>query len=985
MIFGRLPSLMTALLCLCFSLPFPMAAQPAAQGQANGQAQPAQAPQPKKQNPFEVVPQSTEPAKAPPGQQPALEPPKPLEQPKPSALENTVEAIEFRGARRVPQDTLRALISTKKGDNFDPEVLRRDFMALWNTARFDDIVLESEPGKVGLIVRFVVVERRVVRSIKYEGIKSITVSEILDRFKERKVGLSVESQYDPNKVQRATVVLKEFLSERGHQYATVDPQIRQIPPSSLEVTFNIDEGPKVKVGHITIKGNQVMSSKDAIRAMKNSHPIGIPYAPFGLESIWSKTYDATKLDEDKERLREAYRDRGYFTAKVLDQDVKIRKIPPGHLHIPLIYPNHKEQILADINVPVEEGRQYHLNKITFSGVKLFRTPDTLMKPLFGMQQGDVFSTAKLRKGFENLKKLYGEFGYIDAVTEPQFDIIPNSDKIDLTLTAEEGKQFFVRRIDFAGNTTTRDKVIRREILLDEGDIFNSRLWELSLLRLNQLGYFEVLKEGEAADIKRNTQSSTVDITLKVKERGKNSIGLTGGISGIAGSFVGLNYSTNNFLGLGETLSLGSQLGTRMKSVNLGFTEPYFLDKPLQVGVVVYIRDFNYNQAREASILSGQNLIPLYNSIGQNNLLNYAQNSHGINFSVSYPLRRSFTRVGVTVGYDISNINVLSTAATQYFEYLYFQRIDGPNALNGVKTATVTPSLSYNTVNHPLNPTGGKSLFASVAVAGPVLGGNVRTIRPTVDAKYFHVSPHWKKNVIALHVMGSLLTGYAGDVAPPFSRTYIGGEQDIRGFQIWGISPVAYIPSSATVNVLNADGTQRTQKTIVNGLPTQTPATQTIPYYQLVFPGGDTQVVTNAEYRIPIIGPVTLAPFVDFGINKIALPGQLRLNPLRVAQLNAQFPQAGFTERAQIAPGTQAPRMSTGLELQVLLPVVNAPFRVYWAYNPLLVRTNLQEPIVADRSYFPNNATFLNAVGTYGTATPFLEQHSTFRFTIGRTF
>ena len=250
MILGRLPSLMTALLCLCLSLPFAVVAQqPAPPVPANGQAKPAQAPQPNKQNPFETSPQSTEPPKPPPGQ-PALEPPKPAEKPAAAPLENTVEAIEFRGARRVPQDTLRALISTKKGDNFDPEVLRRDFMALWNTGRFDDIVLETEPGKVGVIIRFVVVERRVVRSIKYEGIKSVTVSEILDRFKERKVGLSVESQYDPNKVQRATVVLKEFLSERGHQYATVDPQIRQIPPSSLEVTFNVDEGPKVKVGNI---------------------------------------------------------------------------------------------------------------------------------------------------------------------------------------------------------------------------------------------------------------------------------------------------------------------------------------------------------------------------------------------------------------------------------------------------------------------------------------------------------------------------------------------------------------------------------------------------------------------------------------------------------------------------------------------------------------------------------------------------------------
>ncbi len=679
MILCRLPSLTTVLVCLCFCLPFSVVGQ-----QATPVAPTPQAPAQNKQNPFETVPESAEPAKpAQPGQtpkQPTFEAPKaaPVE-PKPESLENTVESIEFRGARRVPQDTLRALIFTKKGDKFDQDTLRRDFMALWNTSRFDDITLESEQGKVGIIIRFVLVERRVVRSIKYEGIKSVTVSEILDRFKERKVGLSVESQYDPNKVQHATVVLKEFLSERGHQYATVDPQLRQIPPSSLEVTFNVNEGPKVKVGKITIVGNDVMSSKDAIRAMKNSHPIGIPYSIF-LENLFAKTYDASKLEEDKERLREAYRDRGYFTAKVLDADVKIHKVPPGKFHVPLIYPN-KEQILADITVPVEEGRQYHLNKISFSGVKLFRTPDTLMKPLFGMSQGDVFSTAKLRKGFENLRKLYGEFGYIDAVTEPTFDIIPNSDKIDLTLTAEEGKQFFVRRIDFAGNTTTRDKVIRREILLDEGDIFNSRLWELSLLRLNQLGYFEVLKEGEAADIKRNPQASTVDITLKVKEKGKNSIGLTGGVSGIAGSFVGLNYSTNNFLGLGETLSLTSQLGTRQRDVSLGFTEPYFLDKPLQLGFVVYLRRFNYNQGREASILSGQNLIPLYNELGTQNLLNYVQNSHGFNVSASYPLRRSFTRIGITYGYDISNINVLTTASAQYFEYLYFQRIDGPEALH----------------------------------------------------------------------------------------------------------------------------------------------------------------------------------------------------------------------------------------------------------------------------------------------------------------
>src|SRR5581483_179653 len=443
-----------------------------------------------------------------------------------------------------------------------------------------------------LIVRFVVVERPVVRSIKYEGAKSVTVSEILDRFKERKVGLSVESQYDPNKVQRAAVVLKEFLAERGRQFATVDPQVRQIPPSSLEITFNVNEGPKVKVGKIDVVGNQVFSDRAVIRAMKNLRPIGIPHSIL-LENIFSKTYDASKLEQDTDMVRNAYQEKGYFTAKVLDPKVSLRDVGGKGFKIPLFKPN-KPGKRADITVPLEEGRQYHLNKITFAGVKLFRTPETLMRPLFQMQSGDVFSTGKLRKGLENMRKLYGEFGYIDFVPEPSFDIIPNTDKIDLTLTADEGKQFFVRRIDFSGNVTTRDKVIRRELLLDEGDMFNTRLWDLSILRLNQLGYFEVLKEGEAADIKRNTQTNTVDVTLKVKERGKNSIGLNGGVSGIAGSFMGFNYSTNNFLGLGETLSLDAQLGTRLRSVSFGFTEPYFLDRPLQLGFEVHLTRFNYD-------------------------------------------------------------------------------------------------------------------------------------------------------------------------------------------------------------------------------------------------------------------------------------------------------------------------------------------------------------------------------------------------------
>jgi outer membrane protein insertion porin family len=656
----------------------------------------------------------------------------------------------------------------------------------------------------------------------------------------------------------------------------------------------------------------------------------------------------------------------------------------GGFRIPLFNPNRPGK-KADLTVTVEEGKQYRLGNINFVGVKLFRTPETLMKPLFQMGQGDIFSTERLRKGLENMRKLYGEFGYIDFVPEPGFDINQNDGTIDLTLTADEGKQFFVRRIDFAGNNTTRDKVIRRELLLDEGDMFNTRLWELSILRLNQLGYFEALKENEAADIKRNTQTNTVDITLKVKERGKNTIGLNGGVSGIAGSFVGFNYSTNNFLGLGETLSIDSQLGDRLRDVSFGFTEPYFLDRPLQLGFVVYLRRFNFDQGREVSLLTGRNYIPFYEALGTDNLLNYSQNGKGFSVSASYPLRRSFARVGITYGYDNSNIAVSSTASRQYFEYINFQGIGGPNSLQGIKTSRVVPSYSYNTVNHPISPTAGRSLFISTEFSGSVLGGNVNMVRPVIDAKYFRPSPINRKHILAFHGMASLLTGYGGKVAPPFSRTYIGGEQDIRGFEIWGISPVAFVASETSVNVLNDDGSARYQRVTIDGVEQSVPITQRIPIYQLVFPGGDTQMVGNFEYRIPIAGPVTLAAFYDFGLNKIMLTNQLRMNDDRVSELNTRFPQANFDGRARIAPGTQRPRMSTGLELQVMLPVVNAPFRLYWAYNPMIVQEFLQPPIVADRSMFPNNATFLNSIASFGQATPFFERRRMFRFTIGRTF
>ncbi len=575
MMFPRPGGLRTLIVCLAGFLPL-LAQQPAPQ-------QPPPPPQQKKANPCEAVQHAPE---APKPTAPGLQP-----NPDRPPTDN-VEAIEFRNARRVPADTLRAMIATKVGEPYDPQVVDRDLITLWNTTRFNDLHTEREPGTTGWIVRFVLVERPIVRNIKYDGLKSIQQSEVLDRFKEKKVGLTTESMYDPNKVQHARNVLLDYLAERGRQFATVEPELHQVPPSALEIVFKVDEGPKVKVHDITFHGNNTFTHRELLRPMVNLHPIGIPDSIF-FESIWAKTFDSTKLDEDQERLEEFYRDHGNFLAKVTGASVKTADFASGRFRLPLIWSN-KPGKGSDIDITIEEGRQYHLNKVNYVGSKLFKTPEVLFAQVLGMHQGDVFSTAKLRKAIEEFRKLYGTFGYIDFLAEPDPEPIPGTDKMDLTWTFDEGHQFYVRRIDFSGNTTTRDKVIRRQLLVDEGEVFNKALWEVSILRLNQLGYFEVLKEADATTYSEDTKNNTVDITLKVKERAKNSIQLQGGVSGISGSFVGLSYSTNNFLGQGETISISTQVGTRTTSANLKlhgavFPGPRLSSRRLCVHIAVQLR------------------------------------------------------------------------------------------------------------------------------------------------------------------------------------------------------------------------------------------------------------------------------------------------------------------------------------------------------------------------------------------------------------
>ncbi len=894
-----------------------------------------------------------------------------------------IESIGFRGQRRIPVGTLRARIFSHAGDVYDENALERDFMALWNTGFLDDVRLEvaDDPANGNKIVTFYVREKKLVRSIDYKGLTSVEQSDVLDAFKKEKVGLSIQAQYDPVVIKHAEVVLQELLAAHGKMFATVRHRTRNIPPNSVALTFIVVEGPKVKLGTIAFQGNTVFNDHQLVRAMKYSRPSGAP--PW---FYWfHKTYDKDRIEGDLENIRDLYRDHGYFYA--LPKEPETKMVDTGR-RWPFYFWSWGNGKRVDIKIGIEEGVQYRLGTFHIRGNKLF--PQDRLATVLGMKPGDVFALSKVRKAIENYTKLYGNWGYINFTASP--DIEPDNKRkvINLALDFEEDNQFRVHRIDFSGNTKTRDKVIRRELLVDEGSVFSSQMWEYSVLKMNQLGFFDEIKK-EDYDIKQNAKDKTVDVLVKVKEKGKNSIGFSGGISGLAGNFVGLNYATNNFLGLGATLSLGLQWGTFQKMYSFGFTEPYLFDKPITAGFTVYKSDYNYNQIRQLAIYSGINPNLLAQSqYGQYYGQNFTQNSDGFTMFASYPLRRSFARLGLTYSFSRSSLQAFSSASESYFEAINFSGLTGPNSLSGIISSQIMPTYLYSTINSSWMPTRGKYLYAAIGFTGSAIGGNVNTIRPVVEMKYFKPVQNVRSDhptSIGMRLLVSSVIGYGGRVVPPFSRFYIGGEEDVRGFDIRTASPMAFYPTVVSVCNRDNNGNPITG-TNQNGKSTGTCGSSTsFPINSPIFPGGDTEAVFNFEYRVPIVGSTaSLAYFVDAGANMALFPNQLKLAAGSLSSIESQYTYFPIpSELKPVAVTNYRPRVSTGFDLQLLLPVVNAPIHIFYGYNLLRVNDIITPPqTLPPESLFPNEATYIDALRNF---VPFRlkERSGRLGFTVVRTF
>jgi outer membrane protein insertion porin family len=814
-----------------------------------------------------------------------------------------IQDVQVRGNHRVPTDTIKYRIQTKVGDAVSPTTISRDVKELYSLGYFDDIRVEQQAGVRGPVIVFYVQERRFIREVKYEGLHSVTTSEIVQRLKDRKIDISPNSPYDPVRIRRAEAAVKQIFAERGYLNTEIEVRADDVEPGSATVTFAVDEGAKVKIQNITIDGNQAFSDRELKRVMKlikESRPL-FPR---------NDTYDDLKLNDDIARIRMHYAGNGYVRANVQEPSVETKRMTiyrtlpfvkpafPWGIPVP-VWKTHVDRI--HLTLTIEENTQYRVGEVTVVGNEEFSS-DTV-RFMLGVIPGTIYNEERLRRGLDNLRNLYGSRGYINFTAVPTYNFAEGEKTVNLTVNIEEERKFVVNRISFSGNTTTRDKVIRRELMLSEGDVFNSTSWDRSLVKLNQLGYFEQIRP-EDAEMKLDPVKSSVDINLKVKERNGDRIAFNGGVSSISGSFLGVSYSNSNFLGLGKTMSLNLEGGTTMSQYQFSFTEPYLLSSRLSTSFSLFSTNYQYDQSN----------------------FNLGQKRNGFSVSGSYPLG-VFHRLGLSYQFDNSHISSVDAATREFFSTL----TRGDQNVSTYFTRRLISSYSFNSVNNPNNPTKGYSIVGSMESGGGLLGGNVNFYRPSFEFKAFR-PVRGGRNALAMRVSGSFVQSFGNKSVPFYERFFMGGDYDLRGFDYRTLSPIAWISRTT-------DGVQ---------------------HDDIVRVGGDTQLLLNLEYRIPIAAPITLAPFVDVGnswvLNSRALQRQVTDSLGRVQSENVRF-----------LPGTNAGlRMSTGIELQITMPVLNLPIRLIFALNPSRVDQTYTGP-------------------TTGTLLPVREPSRAFKFSIGKTF
>jgi outer membrane protein insertion porin family len=980
-----------------------------------------------------------------------------------------VESVEVEGNRRLRDEDILYHIQTRPGDTYNEAQIQRDYQALLNLPFFDKTkvrVATTDGPRGGKVVIFEVVELPVIRELTFKGLKSIGEADVLKEFREQRVGVTKETTYDPVKVNTARRVIKELLSQHGHPNAVVEAVTEEVSQTSIALTFDVDERDRVRIVELDFEGNQHFSDGELRGAMKLVKEAGLMSRFRGQDILHLE-----KLDYDlRKNVVDHMRSKGYLEART--GEPRVEGLGPkrtGFPILPLPIISSTDEGLRVI-VPVVEGKLYRLGEIKIEGNSIYS--EELIRQVIGLRAGEIANGARIGKAvYEDLKNLYGRSGFIQYEPDITPEFKPNPQKpdegiADFTITINEGKQFTLRRLEFLGNTYTRDNVLRREVAVNEGDIFDRQLWEFSVLKLNQLGFFDPIDKDKDAELRPDEEKGEVDINLRVSERGRNQIAFNGGVSGIGGSFFGLDYSTNNLLGRGESLSFQFAFGNRQKSILFSFTEPYVKDRPISVGFSLYTQSQKFfgegtflSQNQEA-IGGAVGDLTSFLTVGEENL--FTQNTTGGSVYATSPLSefwrprsRRFvqvaraSRIGLSYAFSRSSIEepaVNEQGNSSNFIPVVFKQ---PN----IATSRITPSFVYDTRNGTIDPTQGSQVAASLAVAG--LLGDVRTIQPTLSFTSFRAVRRKRSEkpevfgfrIVAGHVRSFGLTSRIGQAqetslsfingVPIYERFFLGDEFTIRGYNVRSIAPIAPLDVFVTSRNVSVSATPSGNLAPIDGIPenlrqqlvalgtfTGTSGANSVQIdRQFRFYGGDTQLLGNFEYRIPIFGPVALAAFADIGtaFNLTApsdqifstefladqpfLSGRGGLNGL----VKGRYPQLAYltSNGALLVQGDRVITQEEFASLQrvgPLDPINGLPFGV----QPVFLRGEAQTNTVArfSQSLFSKISDYRSSVGLElriqmpvinvpfrfiyainpnAQDTLVQEKKRVFRFSIGRTF
>jgi outer membrane protein insertion porin family len=676
--------------------------------------------------------------------------PQPLD---PKATGQTVERFEAVGNESVASDTIRVYLGISPGDAYMPDAIQRNFVNLWQTGLFDDIRIETEKGETGVIVRAVVKERPRIGSVEYRGNKELTQQKITEALEREKIDLHVGNTIEQTLVRRAAEAIRRAYTEGGFEGVQVDSITEDLQqPGEKRIVFVINEGIKAKVASIDFVGNTRFSDRRLRSVMKEVKKHNI------ITWIRKKNlYVPSKLDEDLEHVKNFYQDHGY--QKVAFGDPQVKTVGKR----------------VRITIPVKEGEVHTFGDVTVSGNTVF-TGEQIIGD-WPLKKGETLRRKPIQARIDAFDEAYRMRGYIYAYVDPEY-VDKGNNVVDVNIRVFEGDQFRLGRLEFEGNTTTKDKVLRREIFLEEGQIMDMETFKQSIYKLGQLGYFKVT---DNPDFEVNPESKTVDITVKGIEEGKNDIQFGGGYSEGGGFFLQAQFATRNFLGEGENFSFGYQRGQRTNFFSIAYSDPWFLDTPNSLGVSIYNRETILPRA-----------------------FGYEQRGKGGTIAYGYRLRR-FDSLSVVYGYE---------RARSVYETVEAPDPNGNIPVPAISdlrftTSSIIPSYRYDSRDNPFDTMRGARLSVGLAYAGGPIGGTIDMFKPTLGmTKFFRLS---RRSSFSVNAEGGYIfpfgedddcaytyDGLSKDVTqlciPTAERFLVGGESSVRGFRYGTLGPYENYPN-----------------------------------------------------------------------------------------------------------------------------------------------------------------------------------------------